>query len=245
MNVLMRAINVRKSFGDLVVLKDVSMEVKKGEVVVLMGPSGTGKSTFLRTLNFLEIPDSGKVIFNGIEIKNEPILLRKVRARMAFVSQSYNLFPHMKVVKNVMYPLIKVKKIDKEESKKIARTVLTRMGLGDKMDSYPGQLSGGQKQRVAIARAVAMQPDLILFDEPTSALDPEMTAEVLSVMKELANQGTTMIVVTHEVNFARDAADRIVFMSNGKITEESRPQEFFNYPKSEKAIKFLASISSA
>ncbi len=235
--------NVKKRFGELEVLKSVSLEVNKGEVVVLMGPSGTGKSTFLRTLNFLEIPDEGEIIFDDIKMKDDAVILRQARSRMAFVSQSYNLFPHMTALKNVMYPLVKVKKMEKNEAKEKAVEVLKRVGLGDKINSYPGQLSGGQKQRVAIARAIAMQPDLILFDEPTSALDPEMTAEVLKVMKELADMGTTMIVVTHEVNFAREAADRIVFMSEGIIVEDSQPQEFFSYPKTEKAVKFLARLS--
>ncbi len=235
--------DVRKSFGEVEVLKGVSMEVKKGEVVVLMGPSGTGKSTFLRTLNFLEVPDGGEIVFDDIRMKNDVATLRGARSRMAFVSQSYNLFPHMTALKNVVYPLVKVKKMEKSEARKKAVEVLSRVGLEDKINSYPGQLSGGQKQRVAIARAIAMQPDLILFDEPTSALDPEMTSEVLKVMKELANMGTTMIVVTHEVNFARDAADRVVFMSGGIILEDSDPQEFFSYPKTEKAVKFLARLS--
>ncbi len=235
--------NVKKRFGELEVLKSVSLEVNKGEVVVLMGPSGTGKSTFLRTLNFLEIPDEGEIIFDDIKMKDDAVILRQARSRMAFVSQSYNLFPHMTALKNVMYPLVKVKKMEKNEAKEKAVEVLKRVGLGDKISNYPGQLSGGQKQRVAIARAIAMQPDLILFDEPTSALDPEMTAEVLKVMKELADMGTTMIVVTHEVNFAREAADRIVFMSEGIIVEDSQPQEFFSYPKTEKAVKFLARLS--
>ncbi|WP_456400072.1 amino acid ABC transporter ATP-binding protein [Mesoaciditoga sp.] len=233
---------VRKSFGEIEVLRGISMEVEKGEVVVLMGPSGTGKSTFLRTLNFLEIPDGGEIVFGDIRMKNDVAILRKARSRMAFVSQSYNLFPHMTALKNVVYPLVKVKKMEKSEARKKAVEVLSRVGLKDKINSYPGQLSGGQKQRVAIARAIAMQPDLILFDEPTSALDPEMTSEVLKVMKELANMGTTMIVVTHEVGFARDAADRVVFMSDGIILENTEPKEFFKRPKSEKAVKFLARL---
>ncbi len=234
--------DVRKSFGEIEVLRGISMEVEKGEVVVLMGPSGTGKSTFLRTLNFLEIPDDGEIVFNDIKMKNDVTILRRARSRMAFVSQSYNLFPHMTALKNVVYPLVKVKKMEKNEARKKAAEVLLRVGLEDKINSYPGQLSGGQKQRVAIARAIAMQPDLILFDEPTSALDPEMTSEVLKVMKELANMGTTMIVVTHEIGFARDAADRVVFMSDGIILENTEPKEFFKRPKSEKAVKFLARL---
>ncbi len=243
MTSVISAKHVKKSFGSTSVLKDVSMEVKKGEVVVLMGPSGTGKSTFLRTLNFLEVPDGGEIVFNNMKMENNPLILRQARSQMAFVSQSYNLFPHMSALKNVVYPLVKVKKIGKSEAKIKAIEMLSRVGLSDKIKSYPGQLSGGQKQRVAIARAIAMKPDLILFDEPTSALDPEMTAEVLSVMKELADRGTTMIVVTHEVNFARYAADRVVFMADGVVMEEAQPEDFFKSPKTEKALKFLARLS--
>jgi ABC-type polar amino acid transport system ATPase subunit len=235
--------NVRKYFGNLEVLKDISMSVEKGEVVVLMGPSGTGKSTFLRTLNYLEIPDGGKIIFDGIEMDNNPKILRTARSKMAFVSQNYNLFPHMNVLKNVTYPLIKIKKVDKTEAIEIATKTLTRVGLGDKLKNYPGQLSGGQKQRVAIARAIAIKPDLILFDEPTSALDPEMTSEVLTVMKELADEGITMIVVTHEVNFAKYAADRIVFMDGGVIVEQGHPEKFFKSPSTPQAMKFLAKLA--
>jgi polar amino acid transport system ATP-binding protein len=235
--------HIKKSFGDVQVLKDVSMDVNKGEVVVLMGPSGTGKSTFLRTLNYLEIPDGGEIYFDGTELKNNFSILREARSKMAFVSQSYNLFPHMTVLKNVTYPLIKIKKMQKEEAREIGIKTLKRVGLYDKLKNYPGQLSGGQKQRVAIARAIAIRPDLILFDEPTSALDPEMTSEVLSVMKELADEGTTMIVVTHEITFARYAADRIVFMADGIIVEENLPEKFFSEPSTPQALKFLAKLA--
>ncbi len=235
--------NIKKSFGNVEVLKDISIKVNKGEVVVLMGPSGTGKSTFLRTLNYLEIPDDGKILFDGIEIINNSKVLRKARSKMAFVSQNYNLFPHMSVLKNVTYPLIKIKKMDKNEAVEIATKTLKRVGLGDKLKNYPGQLSGGQKQRVAIARAIAIRPDLILFDEPTSALDPEMTSEVLTVMKELADDGITMIVVTHEINFAKYAADRIVFMDGGIIVEENSPDIFFTKPSTPQALKFLAKLA--
>ena len=235
--------HIKKYFGELEVLKDVSVEVQKGEVVVLMGPSGTGKSTFLRTLNYLENPDGGEIIFDGVKLENNYRVLRDARSKMAFVSQSYNLFPHMSVLKNVMYPLVKIKKVEKTEAEKIATQTLKRVGLFDKLKNYPGQLSGGQKQRVAIARAIAIRPDLILFDEPTSALDPEMTSEVLSVMKELADNGTTMLVVTHEVNFANYAADRIIFMDQGVIVEEASPEVFFNRPKSKQALKFLAKLA--
>ncbi len=235
--------HIKKHFGKVEVLNDVSLRVNKGEVVVLMGPSGTGKSTFLRTLNYLEIPDGGEIFFDGLKMENDPKVLREARSKMAFVSQSYNLFPHMTVLKNVTYPLIKIKKMDPKESKEIAIRTLTRVGLKDKLHNYPGQLSGGQKQRVAIARAIAIKPDLILFDEPTSALDPEMTSEVLSVMKELADDGTTMIVVTHEVGFAKYAADRIVFMADGIIVEENLPEVFFTKPSSKQALKFLAKLA--
>ncbi len=239
---VLEARNVKKAFGETVVLRDVSLTVNKGEVVVIMGSSGTGKSTFLRTINFLEVPDGGEIIFDGEKMETNPNTLRRARSRMSFVSQSYNLFPHMKTLKNVVYPLVKVKKMDKREAKNRAVEMLNRVGLSDKLNSYPGQLSGGQKQRVAIARAMAMKPDLILFDEPTSALDPEMTGEVLNVMKELADGGTTMVVVTHEMNFARYAADRIVFMADGVVVEESKPEEFFSSPKTEKALKFMARL---
>ncbi len=235
--------HVKKSFGEVEVLKDVSMDVNKGEVVVLMGPSGTGKSTFLRTLNYLEVPDGGEIYFDGMKLKNDPSILRGARSKMAFVSQSYNLFPHMTVLKNVTYPLIKIKKMEKEEAREIAAKTLKRVGLYDKLKNHPGQLSGGQKQRVAIARAIAIRPDLILFDEPTSALDPEMTSEVLNVMKELADEGTTMIVVTHEITFARYAADRIVFMADGIIAEENLPEVFFKKPSTPQALKFLAKLA--
>jgi polar amino acid transport system ATP-binding protein len=235
--------HVKKSFGKIEVLKDVSMEVKKGEVVVLMGPSGTGKSTFLRTLNYLEVPDGGEIYFDGIKLENNPSVLREARSKMAFVSQSYNLFPHMNVLKNVTYPLVKIKKMEKDEAREIAVKTLKRVGLADKLKSYPGQLSGGQKQRVAIARAIAIRPDLILFDEPTSALDPEMTSEVLNVMKELADDGITMIVVTHEITFAKYAADRIVFMADGIIVEENLPEVFFKKPSTPQALKFLAKLA--
>lgn len=240
---VLEARHVKKSFGETVVLRDVSLVVNKGEVVVIMGPSGTGKSTFLRTINFLEIPDGGEIIFDGERMERDPNTLRHARSKISFVSQSYNLFPHMKALKNVVYPLVKVKKIEKTEARDRAIEMLNRVGLSDKLNSYPGELSGGQKQRVAIARAMAMRPDLILFDEPTSALDPEMTAEVLSVMKELADSGTTMVVVTHEMNFARYAADRIVFMDDGVVIEEAGPEEFFVSPKTEKALKFMARLS--
>lgn len=243
MNQILRVENLKKSFGDNVVLKDVSLNVNEKEVVVIMGPSGTGKSTLLRSINFLERCDSGRIFFKDQLLTEDPSLIRRVRMRMAFVSQNYNLFPHMNVLKNVMYPLVKVKKIEKSKAKEMATLWLGRVGLGEKLKSYPGQLSGGQQQRVAIARAMAMEPDLILFDEPTSALDPEMTVEVLNVMRELASKGVTMIIVTHEVKFAREVSDRILFMSNGYILEDTASYEFFKMPKTPQASRFISQFA--
>ncbi len=243
MNEILRIENLKKSFGENVVLKDISMSVKEREVVVIMGPSGTGKSTLLRSINFLEKYDSGKIFFKGQLLTSDPLTVRAARMKMAFVSQSYNLFPHMNALKNVMYPLIKIKKIEKNRSKEIATLWLERVVLGEKLNSYPSQLSGGQQQRVAIARAMAMEPDLILFDEPTSALDPEMTVEVLNVMKELASKGVTMIIVTHEMRFAKEVSDRILFMSNGYILEDATPHEFFKTPKTPQAVKFVSQFA--
>jgi len=240
---ILRIENLKKSFGENVVLKDISMSVNEKEVVVIMGPSGTGKSTLLRSINFLERYDSGKIFFKGQLLTAEPSVVRAARMKMAFVSQSYNLFPHMNALKNVMYPLVKIRKIGKDRSKEIATLWLKRVGLGEKLNSYPSQLSGGQQQRVAIARAMAMEPDLILFDEPTSALDPEMTVEVLNVMKELASKGVTMIIVTHEMRFAREVSDRILFMSNGYILEDTTPYEFFKMPKTPQAVRFVSQFA--
>ena len=223
---MIEAIDITKKFNDLTVFENLNVKVSKGEVLVIIGPSGSGKSTFLRCLNHLETINEGKIIIEGEELdgKNKT-LLRKITTKMGMVFQNFNLFPHMTALENVMEAPITVKKENKEEAKARAEMLLKKVGLGDKIDYYPSKLSGGQKQRVAIARALAMQPDIMLFDEPTSALDPELVGEVLNVMKELASEGMTMVVVTHEMSFARDVADRVIFMDGGKIVEENTPEE--------------------
>lgn len=231
--------NLHKSFGKLDVLKGISLDIEEGEVVCLIGPSGSGKSTFLRCLNRLEETTSGTVIVDGWEISDKKININKVRENIGMVFQQFNLFPHLSVKKNIMMAPMDRKKMPKEAAEKTALEILKRVGLYDKADAYPKQLSGGQQQRVAIARALAMQPDIMLFDEPTSALDPEMVGEVLNVMKELANSGMTMVVVTHEMGFARDVADRVVFMSDGVIVEQGTPEEIFSSPKEERTREFL------
>ncbi len=231
--------NLHKSFGKLDVLKGISLDIEEGEVVCLIGPSGSGKSTFLRCLNRLEETTSGTVIVDGWEISDKKININKVRENIGMVFQQFNLFPHLSVKKNIMMAPMDRKKTPKAEAEKTALELLKRVGLYDKADAYPKQLSGGQQQRVAIARALAMQPDIMLFDEPTSALDPEMVGEVLNVMKELANSGMTMVVVTHEMGFARDVADRVVFMSDGVIVEQGTPEEIFSSPKEERTREFL------
>ncbi len=231
--------NLHKSFGKLDVLKGISLDIEEGEVVCLIGPSGSGKSTFLRCLNRLEETTSGTVIVDGWEISDKKININKVRENIGMVFQQFNLFPHLSVKKNIMMAPMDRKKMPKEAAEKTALELLKRVGLYDKADAYPKQLSGGQQQRVAIARALAMQPDIMLFDEPTSALDPEMVGEVLNVMKELANSGMTMVVVTHEMGFARDVADRVVFMSDGVIVEQGTPEEIFSSPKEERTREFL------
>ena len=231
--------NLHKSFGKLDVLKGISLDIEEGEVVCLIGPSGSGKSTFLRCLNRLEETTSGTVIVDGWEISDKKININKVRENIGMVFQQFNLFPHLSVRKNIMMAPMDRKKTPKAEAEKTALELLKRVGLYDKADAYPKQLSGGQQQRVAIARALAMQPDIMLFDEPTSALDPEMVGEVLNVMKELANSGMTMVVVTHEMGFARDVADRVVFMSDGVIVEQGTPEEIFSSPKEERTREFL------
>lgn len=231
--------NLHKSFGKLDVLKGISLDIEEGEVVCLIGPSGSGKSTFLRCLNRLEETTSGTVIVDGWEISDKKININKVRENIGMVFQQFNLFPHLSVKKNIMMAPMDRKKMPKEAAEKTALELLKRVGLYDKADAYPKQLSGGQQQRVAIARALAMQPDIMLFDEPTSALDPEMVGEVLNVMKELANSGMTMVVVTHEMGFARDVADRVVFMSDGVIVEQGTPEEIFSSPKEDRTREFL------
>lgn len=238
-------INVKdlsKKFGELTVLKEISTTIKKGEVVAVIGPSGSGKSTFLRCLNLLEKPTSGKILVEGEDVTEKNVNQLKVREKIGMVFQHFNLFPHMTVLENVTYAPIKVKKVPTEEAKKQATNIIEKVGLGDKLAEYPNRLSGGQKQRVAIARALAMEPEVMLFDEPTSALDPEMVKEVLDVMKDLANSGMTMIVVTHEMNFAKEVGNRILFLDDGHLVEEGDPETFFTEPTSERAEQFLAKI---
>lgn len=231
-----------KSFGQLEVLKGVSLEVDESEVVCLIGPSGSGKSTFLRCINRLEKATSGEIIVDGFRIMDKKTNINKVRENIGMVFQQFNLFPHMTVKKNIMMAPIDRKKMNKAEAEKVAMQLLKRVGLEDKADARPRQLSGGQQQRVAIARALAMQPDIMLFDEPTSALDPEMVGEVLAVMKELAASGMTMVVVTHEMGFARDVADRVIFMADGQIVEEGQPTDIFTNPKEKRTQEFLNCI---
>ncbi|MCA1041585.1 amino acid ABC transporter ATP-binding protein [Bacillus infantis] len=234
--------NLKKSFGELEVLKDISTEVKEQEVVCVVGPSGSGKSTFLRCLNKLEEITDGHVIVNGNDITDPKININKIRQEVGMVFQHFNLFPHKTVLQNITLAPIKTKGIDKEAAKKKALELLRKVGLEEKADSYPGELSGGQKQRVAIARALAMEPRVMLFDEPTSALDPEMIGEVLEVMKDLAREGMTMVVVTHEMGFAREVGDRVIFMDGGYIVEEDVPGELFGNPKHERTKAFLGKV---
>lgn len=233
---------LRKNFDKLEVLTGIDIEVKEGEVVCLIGPSGSGKSTVLRCINKLEEATGGTIRVNGYEITSKKIDINLVRQNIGMVFQQFNLFNHMTVKKNIMFAPLTLKKMSKEEAEKTAMQLLERVGLADKADVYPHQLSGGQKQRVAIARALAMKPDIMLFDEPTSALDPEMVGEVLSVMKELAAEGMTMIVVTHEMGFARDVADRVLFMSDGIVVEEGTPEEIFDNPKADRTKEFLSCV---
>ena len=234
---------LQKSFGDLHVLKGVDLDVHRGEVVVVLGPSGSGKSTMLRCINRLEEPTGGKIFFEGTEITSKETDINAVRAKLGMVFQSFNLFPHLTAKKNVMLAQQKVLKRSKEEAERIAVEQLTKVGLAERVDYKPSQLSGGQQQRVAIARALAMDPHVMLFDEATSALDPELVRDVLGVMKEMAKNGMTMIVVTHEMGFARDVADRVVFMDGGVIVEQGAPEEVFDHPKSDRTKDFLGHIS--
>ena len=231
-----------KSFGDKQVLKGIDEQINSGEVVVIIGPSGSGKSTFLRCMNLLEEPTTGKVIFEGQEINKKGVDIDSIRTKMGMVFQSFNLFPHLTVLDNIMIGPQQVKKVPKDKAEAIARKLLTRMGMSEKADVYPQSLSGGQKQRIAIARALAMEPDMMLFDEPTSALDPEMVGEVLQVMKDLAMEGMTMVVVTHEMGFAKEVGDRILFMDDGQVMEQGTPDEIFNHPKSERTKDFLSKV---
>ncbi|MDR3157092.1 MAG: amino acid ABC transporter ATP-binding protein [Lactobacillales bacterium] len=229
-----------KSFGKHEVLKDIDVTIHEGEVVVVIGPSGSGKSTFLRTLNLLETPTKGAVKFEGIDITNSKVDIFKLREKMGMVFQQFNLFPHLTVLKNLVLAPMKVKGILKEEAEKIAEQLLLKVGLSEKSESFPQSLSGGQQQRIAIARALAMQPDVMLFDEPTSALDPEMVGEVLTVMQDLAREGMSMVIVTHEMGFAKEVANRVIFMADGMIVEEGTPTEIFEIPKQERTKDFLS-----
>lgn len=234
--------NVNKWFGSLHVLKDVSLNVKKGEVVVILGPSGSGKSTFIRTLNGLEEFQKGSITIDGTPLSNDVADIEAIRKETGMVFQQFNLFPHMTILKNITLAPIWVRKWPKAKAEKVALDLLERVGIPEQANKYPGQLSGGQQQRVAIARALAMQPEIMLFDEPTSALDPEMIKEVLDVMKTLANSGMTMLVVTHEMNFAREVADRIVLFDFGEIIEMGTPEELFDNPKHDRTKLFLSQI---
>lgn len=234
--------NLKKNFGSLEVLRDISLEVTEGEVVVLIGPSGSGKSTLLRCLNQLEKVTSGQIIIDGHDVTDKHTDINKVRENIGMVFQHFNLFNHLTVLKNMTLAPVHLKTLSKEEAKDKAMSLLNRVGLADKADAYPSQLSGGQKQRVAIARALEMNPDIMLFDEPTSALDPEMVGEVLAVMKELAREGMTMLVVTHEIGFAREVASRVIFMEGGYIVEDGTPDEVINHPKEARTADFLSKV---
>ena len=233
--------NVHKSFGKNEVLKGINLHIKQGQVVVIIGPSGSGKSTVLRTMNYLEEPTSGKVIVDGMDLSDKK-KLNDVRAEVGMVFQNFNLFPHMTVMENLTLAQTKVRKTSMEEAKKIGQALLDRVGLADKANAYPDSLSGGQKQRVAIARALAIKPKVMLFDEPTSALDPEMVSEVLDVMKSLAEEGMTMVIVTHEMGFAKKVADRVLFVDGGLILEDNTPERVFDAPTNERTKSFLDKI---
>ena len=239
---MIKVSGLKKSFGDLEVLKGIDQRVRKGEKIVLIGPSGSGKSTFLRCLNLLETPTEGEILIEGESITAPKTNVNKLREKMGMVFQHFNLFPHLSVIENITLAPIKVKKKNASDANKKAIELLNIVGLSDKANSYPGQLSGGQKQRIAIARALAMEPDIMLFDEPTSALDPEMVGEVLEVMKNLANAGMTMVVVTHEMGFAREVASRVLFMDDGMVVEEGSPEKLFGNPQNQRTKDFLGKI---
>ena len=243
-NVIIETIDLKKHYkGDEIkALDGVSLKVNRGEVVVIIGPSGSGKSTYLRSLNLLETPTDGSIIFNDVNITDRSVNINVHRQKMGMVFQHFNLFPHMTVLKNLTVAPMKLLKMSKEDAEKQAMELLRRVGLEDRADSYPAMLSGGQKQRIAIIRALAMRPDVMLFDEPTSALDPEMVGEVLDLMKELAKAGMTMVVVTHEMGFAREVADRVVFMADGKVIEDLPPKEFFDNPTNPRLQQFLQKV---
>ena len=240
--VLIRVENLEKSFGDHQVIKGISTTICRGDVVAVIGPSGCGKSTFLRSMNCLEDPTGGRVTFEGTNITDEDVDINLVREKIGMVFQQFNLFPNMTVRENIMLAPVKRKKMTKEEAAVKADELLDRIGLSDKADSYPAMLSGGQKQRIAIARALAMNPDVMLFDEPTSALDPEMVREVLSLIKELAAEGMTMVIVTHEMGFAKEVANRVLFLNEGQIQEENTPEELFEHPKNARLQDFLSKV---
>ena len=239
---MLDVINLEKSFGKLHVLRGINVTIKKGEVVCVIGPSGGGKSTFIRCLNLLEKPTGGDIIFEGVSLMNKKVNLDEHRKKIGMVFQHFNVFANKNVLNNITLALMKVKKMKREEADEVAMKMLKRVGLEEKARQFPSQLSGGQKQRVAIARSLAMNPDIMLFDEPTSALDPEMVGEVLEVMKQLAADGMTMVVVTHEMGFAREVADRVIFMDEGLIVEEGTPEEIFGNPKEERTIGFLNKV---
>lgn len=234
--------NLHKHFGDVEVLNGISTEIAKGEVVAIIGPSGCGKSTFLRSLNLLEEPTSGQITFEGTDITDKSVDINKMRQKIGMVFQQFNLFPNYTVRENIMLAPVQTKQMNKEEAAKRADELLERVGLSEKADVYPAMLSGGQKQRIAIARALAMNPDVMLFDEPTSALDPEMVGEVLELMKGLAQDGMTMVVVTHEMGFAREVASRVMFINEGQIQEENTPEEFFAHPRNPRLCDFLSKV---
>ncbi len=240
--ILISVKDLKKSFGNLKVLKGISTDIRKGEVVVIIGASGSGKSTLLRCLNRLEEPTDGTIIFDGVDITNSKCNINRHRQQMGMVFQQFNLFPHMTVLKNMTIAPIKLRGLSREEAEEKALELLKRVGLADRAEAYPSQLSGGQKQRVAIVRALAMNPDVMLFDEPTSALDPEMVGEVLDVMKQLAAEGMTMVVVTHEMGFAREVADRVLFIDEGVIAEEGTPEEVFGNPRHPRTKEFLSKV---
>lgn len=241
-NVLIEVQDLKKVFGGNQVLDGITTDICQGEVVAIIGPSGSGKSTFLRSLNLLEEPTGGRILFEGVDITDPKVDINRHRQKIGMVFQQFNLFPHKTVKENIMLAPVSLKLMSKEEASRRAEELLERVGLPDKADAYPGSLSGGQKQRIAIARALAMNPDVMLFDEPTSALDPEMVGEVLGLMRELAETGMTMVVVTHEMGFAREVAARVIFIDDGKIQEENTPEEFFQNPKNPRLQDFLSKV---